>query len=473
MKKRKWLLALGLMASFAVLLAGCKAATGEGGGKDGGTVQKENAAQDQGAGTVDIVFWHSMGATQGQTIEGLVKTFNETVGKEKGINVSTVYQGKNTELSKKFKAAVQAQDMKSLPDLTMMSSGETGYMRSLELAIKGEDILNNGSIGLSKDDFQAGMINSLSYQGKVIGLPYAPSCILMYYNKDAFKEAGLDPENPPQTIEELGECSAKLTKKDGDQIVQYGFGHAADSWTMSSWIGQQNTDGKGYSLFGDNNNGHDDPMTKVVFDENGTMKHFLEIYSKAAKTGNFKYKEDDPTNNFTSGNVTIILASCGGLPKMIEAIGNNFELGVAMIPKVDEDATGGVSFGGSALYAIDKKNEDKLNATYELMKFLYAEDNQMTWHKGGGYLPSINAVYASDQYKKFIEEKPLFRVAKECVEGSNPNVQEPMCGVGGTILTVVKDGIIQALDESITIDEAVESMAQQCNDALTEYNEAN
>ena len=61
-------------------------------------------------------------------------------------------------------------------------------------------------------------------KNKVVGLPYAPSTICMYYNKDAFKEAGLDPEVAPRTIKELGEYSAKLTKRDGETITQYGFG---------------------------------------------------------------------------------------------------------------------------------------------------------------------------------------------------------------------------------------------------------
>lgn len=465
MRKNVWkkVTAVGLSAAMAAgMITGCGSSPATG---------KSDPAK--GSSKTAIVFWHSMGGPQGETIDSLVSTFNSTIGQEKGIEVSTVYQGKNTELSKKLKAAVQAKDMKGLPDVTLMSSGETGYMKNLEMAVNGEDILSNGYIGLSKEDFQTGMLNSLSSDNKIIGLPFAPSAILFYYNKDAFQAAGLDPEKAPVTIKELGEYSAKLTKRDGDTITQYGFGHAADSWTMSSWIGQQDTDGKGYSLFGDHNNGHDGDMTKVVFDENGTMKHFLEIYTEANKEGSFKYKEDDPVNNFSAGNVTMILGSSASLTTIMKSVEGKFELGVAKLPQVDESAVGGVSFGGSAIYPLNKGDEAKLNAAYEFMKFLYTEDSQMTWHKGTGYLPCINAVYESDQYKKFVEENPLYAVAADCVKTSNPNVQEPMCGVGGTILTIVKDGIISTLDESMTIDEAVSSMAKQCNDALQEYNDAN
>ncbi len=210
------------------------------------------------------------------------------------------------------------------------------YMKDLDLAVKAQQIFDDGSIGLSADDFQEGMLNSLAYEGEAVGLPFSSSAILFYYNKDAFREAGLDPEKAPQTIEELGEYSKQLTKTEGSEIAQYGFGYAADSWVVASWVGQQDTDGQGYSLFGDNNNGHDGVMTKVVFDENGTMKHFLEVYKAAAETGNFKYKEDDPVNNLSAGNITMTLASSASLTTVMDSVGDKFELGVAALPRVDE-----------------------------------------------------------------------------------------------------------------------------------------
>ncbi|HJD33520.1 MAG TPA: ABC transporter substrate-binding protein [Candidatus Mediterraneibacter tabaqchaliae] len=455
-----------VIAGFMAALMAASLVTGCGsGGSDGG---------DGGSsGVTEIVFWHPMGGVQQTALDNIVNEFNETVGAEKGIKVTTVYQGANTELAKKLKAAVQAKDMDGLPDITTMSSGETGYMKDLDLAVKAQQIFDIGSIGLSADDFQEGMLNSLAYEGEAVGLPFSSSAILFYYNKDAFREAGLDPEKAPQTIEELGEYSKQLTKTEGSEIAQYGFGYAADSWVVASWVGQQDTDGQGYSLFGDNNNGHDGVMTKVVFDENGTMKHFLEVYKAAAETGNFKYKEDDPVNNLSAGNITMTLASSASLTTVMDSVGDKFELGVAALPRVDENATGSVTFGGNAVYPIDKGNEDKLNATYEFLKYFYTDEAQLEWHSGTGYLPVTNSTYESDAYAQFIAENPQFAVAADCVAESDPNVQEAMCGVAGTILTIVKDGIMNCLDGSLTVDEAVQTMAEESNTAIQDYNDAN
>lgn len=381
----------GFMAALmaASLVIGCGS-----GGSDGG--------DGDSSGVTEIVFWHPMGGVQQTALDNIVNEFNETVGAEKGIKVTTVYQGANTELAKKLKAAVQAKDMDGLPDLTTMSSGETGYMKDLDLAVKAQQIFDDGSIGLSADDFQEGMLNSLAYEGEAVGLPFSSSAILFYYNKDAFREAGLDPEKAPQTIEELGEYSKQLTKTEGSEITQYGFGYAADSWVVASWVGQQDTDGQGYSLFGD-----------------------------------------------------------------------KFELGVAALPRVDENATGSVTFGGNAVYPIDKGDEDKLNATYEFLKYFYTDEAQLEWHSGTGYLPVTNSTYESDAYAQFIAENPQFAVAADCVAESDPNVQEAMCGVAGTILTIVKDGIMNCLDGSLTVDEAVQTMAEESNTAIQDYNDAN
>ena len=290
---------------------------------------------------------------------------------------------------------------------------------------------------------------------------------------DAFKEAGLDPEVALRTIKELGEYSAKLTKRDGETITQYGFGILLDSWPLSSWIGQQDTDGKGYSLFGDNDNGHSASMTKVEFDSNNTMKTFLTEYKAACEVGSFKYLEDDRKNNFGAGNITITLASSADIFGMNELAAGKFEVGVAYLPKVDDHSVGGVSCGGSALYPIDKGDGDRLAAVYEYLKYLYSPKIQMEWHTSTGYLAAIPATYELEAYKEFLKEDPSYAVGANQLHDSDMNIQEPMCGVGGAISGFIKDGIVSVLDGSSDIDSAVASMAQACNQALEDYNLAN
>ena len=486
MKKRMKTRIIAIAAAMSLIagMTGCGSNTSQNSTNAGG----EAAASDtKGAGeansgsstaggdgtVIEISLWHPMGGVNGETVERIANGFNETVGKEKGIRVSTVYQGANADLAKKLKAAFQANDFKNMPDLTFCPAGETGYMQGIDVVVKAQEVLDQNLIGLGIDDFEPAAIKALTCENRVVGLPYAPSTICMYYNKDAFKEAGLDPEAPPKTIKELGEYSAKLTKRDGDTITQYGFGVLLDSWPLSSWIGQQDMDGKGYSLFGDNDNGHSASMTKVEFDTNNTMKTFLTEYQAACQAGSFKYLEDDRKNNFGAGNITITLASSADIFGMNELAAGKFEVGVAYLPKVNDSSLGGVSCGGSALYPIDKGDADKLAAVYEYLKYLYSPEIQMEWHTSTGYLAAIPATYELEEYKAFLKENPLYAVGANQLHDSNINIQEPMCGVGGAISGFVKDGIVSVLDGTSDIDSAVASMAQACNQALEDYNLAN
>ena len=421
----------------------------------------------------EIVFWHSMGGPQKVTLDKLVEEYNSTVGQKEGYKIVPVYQGKNYELSKKFKAVVQARDIKSYPDLTLMSAAETGNIAGIDEVVKAEDVLSSGAIGLTKDDFKPNIVDSLSVKNKMIGLPFAPSCILLYYNKDAFAEVGLDPERAPKTLKELGEYSAKLLIKDGDRVTRYGYANMVDGWAVGSWIEQQNTDGKGYSLFGDNDNGRSGTMTRVLFDENGTMKTFLQAYKDANEVGTFNYKENDPVNNFAGGNNTMILASAASMTTVFEAVGDKFKVGVAMLPAVNETATGGVTFGGSAIYPIDRGNKKKLARVYDFLKFIYTDKSQVAWSAGTGYLPSTKSSYESQDYKDLVIAHPEYLVPGQALNNSNPHVQEPLNGVVIETLTINKNGVLNVLDGSMTVDESVKYQADEINNGLKAYNEAN
>lgn len=467
MKKRINTRIITVIAAMS-LIAGCgsKAPASEGGGS--AEMNSKSAGE-----AIEISLWHPMGGVNGETVERIAAEFNETVGKEKGIKVSTVYQGANADLAKKLKAAFQANDFKNMPDLTFCPAGETGYMQGIDVVVKAQDILDQNLIGLGVDDFEPAAIKALTCESKVVGLPYAPSTICMYYNKDAFKEAGLDPETAPKTLKELGEYSAKLTRRDGNTITQYGFGYQLDSWALASWIGQQDMDGSGYSLFGDNDNGHAATMTKVEFENNQTMKTFLTEYQAACAAGEFKYLEDDRKNNFGSGNITMTLSSSADITGMKELAAGKFELGIAYLPKVNDSSMGGVSCGGSALYPVDKGDAARLEAVYEYLKYLYSPEIQVEWHTSTGYLAAIPAAYELDEYQSFLKDNSLYAVGVNQLHDSNVNIQEPMCGVGGAISGFIKDGIVSVLNGSSDIDSAVASMAQACNQALEDYNLAN
>lgn len=195
----------------------------------------------------------------------VVQNFNDTIGKEKGIEVTPVFQGSYQDLLKKVKAAVQAKDTKNLPDIVQVPASDTAYIKDVPSIIWAQSMIDKDP-SFNIADLELNTVSSFSFKGKLAGVPFANSTVLLYYNKNMFKEAGLDPNKPPQTIDEMGQYAAKMTKRDGDQVTQWGLSVTPDQYHLSSWIGMQG----GY--IGNNKNGREDTMTQVEFDSTGTMK---------------------------------------------------------------------------------------------------------------------------------------------------------------------------------------------------------
>lgn len=168
---------------------------------------------------------------------------------------------------------------------------------------------------------------SQTYKGKMIGMPFNSSTILLYYNKTAFEEAGI--AQPPKDIDEMVADAPLLLKKDASgNVTRWAFSGVPTTYELCAWLGQQN----GLSLICDQNNGHDGIPTKVLFDENGTMETFLAKWKRLYDTGALENATSGVTASFASGRTTMMLASTSQLTTVLDMVGNRFEVGVAYLP---------------------------------------------------------------------------------------------------------------------------------------------
>ncbi len=110
---------------------------------------------------------------------------------------------------KKVKAAVQAKDTKNLPDIVQVPASDTSYIKDVPNVVWAQNMIDKDH-SFNVADLEPNTVASFSFKEKLIGVPFANSTILLYYNKNMFKEAGLDPKKPPTTIDEMGQFR-KLT----------------------------------------------------------------------------------------------------------------------------------------------------------------------------------------------------------------------------------------------------------------------
>lgn len=411
--------------------------------------------------TTTITWWHSNSGLAGDAANSLIKEFNDTVGKEKGITVQGVYQGKASDVLTKVKAIWQSGASADLPDLVQLDAQAVLDIRDNPSLVCMEDLAKANGNDLS--DIVKSTRLSQTYKGKMIGMPFNSSTILLYYNKDAFKEANIT--EAPKSLDEMTKDASLLLQKDKNgNVTRYAFSGVPTTYELCAWLGQQH----GLSLICDQNNGHDGIPTKMVFAENGTMVSFLRKWQELYDTGALENATSGTTTSFASGRTTMILASTSQLTTIMKMVGEKFTLGVAPLPKVDEEATGGVNIGGGALYALDNKS-GKQDDVWQFVQFATTPKQQLAWHIATGYFPVNTGTYAMEEFKSYEKEHPLFEVAINQMEASNPELQGIWVPSSYDIYYSFQKGIVKMLQEKATPEETADKLAKEIDSYLSAY----
>lgn len=413
----------------------------------------------------EIVFWHSMGGVNGEAITKMVEDFNKL--NEGKIHVSTEFQGTYDDTITKIKAA----GMGALPaDVVQIYDIGTRFMIDSGWAKPMQEFIDGESYDISQ--IEANLAAYYTVEGKLYSMPFNSSTPVLYYNKDAFREAGLDPEKPPTNFDEIFEVAKKLEKKDdAGNITRYGFGMGNYGWFFEQWVGKQ---GEHYV---DNNNGRGvEPATKVVFDENGAGADILGVWKKMFDEGVFEYLgqgNDNAKQAFISGSIAITLESTAALKSLLQNVGDSFELGTGFFPSINADDKGGVSIGGGSLWALATDDEAKEAATWEFIKFMISPETQAYWNAQTGYFPVTVATHDLDAFKENVKAFPQFQTAIDQLHSTAPEYAGALLSVFPEARQAVQTYIEQLINNQLTLDETLTKLAGEINDAIEEYNLVN
>ena len=160
------------------------------------------------------------------------------------------------------------------------------------------------------------------------------------------------------------------------------------------------------------------------------------------------------------------------LTSVQEAVGGRFELGVANVPMVNEDATGGVNLSGGALFTFHK-DAQKEKAVWTFMKYLTSAQAQLEWHIATGYLPVNKDTYTMQEYIDHTLANPLFKVASDQLLASNAKVTGLWIPNAYQVYYSFQAGIRSMLEEGRDVDETVSALADEIDGYLDEYHSIN
>lgn len=431
-----------------------------------GSSSTESTAAPSADGTVTINVWHSMEGTNGEAFEAMVKNFNETTGKELGITANSVFQSSDT--AGKLKTLIQTNDTKNMPDVCLVYGASLPVIGEYAGTVAVDDMYGKGELALAKEDLNQGAVQTYTYKGKQMSMPFNSSTLLLYYNKGAFEEAGLDPENPPTTMAEIAEATKKLTKTENGKVTRYGFNAELDRYLMVNLIGNQ---GDG-TYFADNESGRAGLITKITSEKE--MGNVYKAWADLAATGGLKYTYDNQNEEFATGMNAMTLMSSARIASVTKlAADNGVEWGVAGLPDIQSTDKGGACIRGASLALFNNGDEAKTNAGWEFIKYAASAETQSTWSQATGYLPINLGTKELESYQSFITENPAVSFALQQFESSNPMVQEPVMMMQGSVDSAIKDGSINIAEGRMTAEEATAYVVEECNRLFEEYNRAN
>lgn len=404
-----------------------------------------------------ISFWHSMGGVNGQAIDTLVQKFNDE--NEYGITVEAEYQGSYDDALNKLKSA-QIGNMGA--DLVQVYEIGTRFMIESGWIVPMQSMVNADEYDTSV--LEPNLAAYYTINDMLYSMPFNSSTPLMYYNKDMFDAAGIT--EIPDSLEAIAQIGDKLLDSGAQEVMSLGI----YGWFFEQFIGKQGLE------YANNGNGRTEAATAVAFDENGAAANILNEWKNLYDLGyapNVGKGGDAGLADFSAGKSAITLGSTASLKQILQDVDGKFEVGTAYFPKVKSTDEGGVSIGGASLWALDNNDPKKLRATWEFVKFLISPESQAFWNAETGYFPVNVDAHDEDVFKENIEKYPQFETAIDQLHDSAPQYAGALLSVFSEARAIVESEIESMLNGNETVDEAVDSMASQINDAIEEYNLVN
>lgn len=419
-------------------------------------------APPKSADAVKIAFWHSMaGDIGGKAIPTMANEFNASQDK---CYVEPIYQGSYDDSLNKLKAGLQSKDT---PAVVQLYDIGTRLMVDLKVITPVQDFIDKESYDLS--DLEPNVLAYYTVDGKINSMPFNTSTPMLYYNKDMFKAAGLDPEKPPRTFAEFEEAARALTKKDGDKVTVYGGAFAIYGWFFEQFLAVSG----GYYV--NNNNGRDGYATEATFNGPEGVAIF-DWWKKMVDEGilaNYGRKTVDTRNAFIAGQTGMFIDSTAVLRGVMDGVGDKFAVGTAYLPRPNEAAyeTAGTIIGGGSLWIINNRPQEEQDCAWEFIKFQASPVEQSYWQTMSGYFPIRKAAYDEQLTKDWVAKYPQFQTAIDQlhIAPNNRVTNGGLIGVFPTARQTIETAIEELLAGKGTSQEILDKAATSVTQALTEY----
>jgi sn-glycerol 3-phosphate transport system substrate-binding protein len=422
-------------------------------------------------GPVELTFWHGMSGPLADELGVLADRYNSTQSK---VHV-TLIQGTYEQTIDKYLQSGQA----SRPDLVQMPEYMAQTMVDTQSVVPADACLE--SSGYDTSAFLPTVLDAWATQGVRWAMPFNVSNPVLFYNKKMFKAAGLDPDKPPVSLDEL--------RADSEAIVSSGaakYGLSLDTgfdsgggWYIEQWFA------KAGEFYADNQNGRTARATQVLYN-NPTGQSLLAFMQSMINGGLAFNVGDNPggldnllklADNAEPAAMTIATsAAIGGVLAVLD--GGQFpqitndDLGIGVMP--GPDGKPGALVGGAALYVVDSGDDVRTAASWDFVSYLTAAQQQSEWSSATGYIPVRTDALTLDPLQATYTTDPRFKVPYDQLSASPdaPTSLGPIVGPLREVRTVTAQGVA-AIFGGADVASTLAASAAQADALIADYNSRN
>ena len=411
----------------------------------------------------ELQWWHAMAGELGQKIEKLANDFNNS---QKEFKVVPVYKGTYPEV---MTGAIAAFRAKQPPHIIQVFEVGTATMMAARGAVYPVyELMKDAAEPFDPKAYLPAVVGYYTdTQGNMLSFPFNSSTPVLYYNKDLFKKAGLDPNSPPKTWPEVGAAAAKLQAAG----VPCGF---TSEWP--SWINIENLSAWHNVPIATQANGFGGFNTELKINGPVQVKHLAQL-AEWQKTKLFDYggRVNSAEPKFNASECGMILASSATRLTIITNLKS--EVGIAMMPYwPDVKGTPQNSIiGGATLWVLKGQKAEDYKGVAKFFSYLSKPEVQAWWHQQTGYLPITQAAYELSRQQGFYDKNPGTDVSIKQMTLNPPTDNSKGLRLGSfvQIRNIIEEEMESALQGNKSAREALDSAVTRGNELLRQFERAN
>lgn len=422
-----------------------------------------------GGGPIQLTFWYGLSGVNGKVLQSVIAQYNAS---QKKYHVTGVFQSSYDDTLSKFNASVVSNN---LPNIVQIYDIGTQRMIDTKKIIPIQTLIARDHLQSIVDDLEPAIRSYYTIGGTLYSMPFNSSTAVMYFDKNAFRKAGLNPDQKMWTYDELLAAAQKLTTKDASgKVTRTGVALYDYAWLFEQEEAIQN------SLQATPDNGRTQRATQFVYNNQAGV-NWLTFQKQLLDAGAATYSSSSASTQaataFLSGKAAITFDSIASLRNYIATAqknGGTVDVGTAYMPR-PADAQGRNIIGGASLWVTNQGTSAQQDGAWDFIKYAVQPETQAYWSANTGYIPVRLATYQLADMKAALTKYPQFEDAISQIRAASTSYPDAGC-ITGTLLTERLD-VQQATDSFLSgkinsAQAALDQAVQKSNAALTEYNSA-